>query len=101
MQGQVTSASFAPSEDSNDGSVPTQIAKVRAKLSKLEEKHFNENVSLAKVLGFVIECSIRLNDGLSNVDKFNYLRGLVGKPAKSCIAGFSMTWGIICQLWTC
>ena len=37
------------------------------------------------------ESSIHSNDSLSDVDKFNYLRGLQEESAKSCISGFSLT----------
>ena len=37
------------------------------------------------------ESSIHTNAGLSDVDKFSYLKGLVDEPAKSAISGFSLT----------
>ena len=33
---------------------------------------------------------IHLNESLSDVDKFSYLRGLLLEPARSAIAGFSL-----------
>ena len=37
------------------------------------------------------ESAIHLNDSLSKVDKFSYLRGLLVGPARSSIAGFAFT----------
>ena len=37
------------------------------------------------------ESSIHLNDGLSNMDKFSYLRNLLLEPARSAIGGFALT----------
>ena len=57
-------------------------AKVRARLP---------NVCKWQEFWDSFESSVHMNDCLSTVDKFNYLRGLVDEPAKSCIAGFSLT----------
>ena len=43
-----------------------------------------------RVLGFLQQCNPQ-KESLSKVDKFTYLRGLVEEPAKSAIAGFSLT----------
>jgi hypothetical protein len=69
----------------------TTASKVRAKLPKLEVKRFKGNVCKWQELWDSFESSVHLNDGLSDVDKFNYLRGVLEEPAKSCIAGFSLT----------
>ena len=44
---------------------------------------------MAGVLGY--ESAIHLNDGLSKVDKFSYLRSLLLEPARSAIGGFALT----------
>lgn len=76
----------------NEGSVATNsTAKIRAKLPKLEVKRFKGNVCKWQEFWDSFESSIHQNDCLSDVDKFNYLRGLLEEPAKSCIAGFSLT----------
>ena len=71
-------------------SVPT-ASKVRAKLPKLEVKKFKGNVCKWQEFWDSFESSIHSNDCLSDVDKFNYLRGLLEESAKSCISGFSLT----------
>jgi hypothetical protein len=78
----------------NVSPVATNVTKpVRAKLPKLEVKRFKGNVCKWQEFWDSFESAIHLNDCLSDVDKFNYLRGLVDEPAKSCIAGFSLTSG--------
>lgn len=78
-----SSAESASSESST--------SKVHAKLPKLEVKRFKGNVCKWQEFWDSFESSIHSNSCLSNVDKFNYLRGLLEEPAKSCIAGFSLT----------
>ena len=65
-------------------------SKVRAKLSKLEVKKFKGDVCKWQEFWDSFESSIHSNDCLSDVDKFNYLRGLLEESAKSCISGFSL-----------
>ena len=74
----------------SNGSVAT-TSKVRAKLPKLEVKKFKGDVCKWQEFWGSFESSIHSNDSLSDVDKFNYLRGLLEESAKSCISGFSLT----------
>ena len=69
----------------------TTASKVRAKLPKLEVKKFKGDVCKWQEFWDSFESSIHSNDCLSDVDKFNYLRGLLEESAKSCISGFSLT----------
>lgn len=64
---------------------------VCAKLPKLHVKRFHGNICEWQEFWDSFESAIHANSGLSEVDKFNYLRGLVDEPAKSCIAGYSLT----------
>ena len=80
-------------QETNEGSELPSVngAKIRAKLPKLEVKRFGGNVCKWQEFWDSFESSIHKNECLSDVDKFNYLRGLIDEPAKSCIAGFSLT----------
>ena len=64
---------------------------VRVKLPKLEVKKFKGSVFEWQEFWDAFESSIHTNAGLSDVDKFSYLKGLVDEPAKSAISGFSLT----------
>ena len=64
---------------------------VRVKLPKLEERKFNVKLEEWQEFWDSFESAIHLNDSLSNVDKFSYLRGLLLKPARSAILGFALT----------
>ncbi|CAB4012401.1 TNF receptor-associated factor 3, partial [Paramuricea clavata] len=64
---------------------------VRVKLPKLEVKKFKGSVFEWQEFWDAFESSIHTNVGLSDVDKFSYLKGLVEEPAKSAISGFSLT----------
>lgn len=64
---------------------------VRVKLPKLEAKRFNGKVEEWQEFWDSYESSIHKNQSLSNVDKFAYLRGLVGGAAKTTIAGLALT----------
>lgn len=64
---------------------------VRVKLPKLEAKRFNGKVEEWQEFWDSYESSIHKNQSLSNVDKFAYLRGLVGGAAKTTIAGLTLT----------
>ena len=71
--------------------VATNVTKpVRAKLPKLEVKRFKGQW---QEFWDSFESAIHLNDCLSHVDNSPILRGLVDEPAKSCIAGFTLTLG--------
>lgn len=64
---------------------------VRAKLPKLEVKKFNGKLCEWQEFWDSFESAIHQNDGLSNVDKFSYLRSLLLEPARSAIGGFALT----------
>lgn len=64
---------------------------VRAKLPKLEVKKFSGKLGEWQEFWDSFESAIHLNDGLSNVDKFSYLRSLLLEPARSTIGGFALT----------
>jgi len=64
---------------------------VRVRLPKLEVLKFDGSVCKWQEFWDSFESSIDGNEGLSSVDKFSYLRGLLEGPAKSTIAGLSLT----------
>ncbi len=64
---------------------------VRAKLPKLQLKNFGGKVCEWPEFWDSFSSSIDNNDQLSDVDKFAYLRGYLEGPAKSTIAGLSLT----------
>ena len=66
-------------------------ARCRVKLPKLEVKKFSGKIQDWREFWDSFESSIHNNDGLSEVDKFTYLRRLVDEPAKSTISGFALT----------
>lgn len=61
------------------------------KLPKLEVRKFSGKLGEWQEFWDSFESSIHLNDGLSNVDKFSYLRNLLLEPARSAIGGFALT----------
>ena len=73
----------------NSNHTVNQIPRVR--LPKLEVKKFSGNVHEWSEFWDSYTSAIHNNESLSDVDKFSYLRGLLEEPAKSAIAGFSMT----------
>ena len=75
----------------SQNSQSSQQKVVRAKLPKLEVKKFNGKLSEWQEFWDSFESAIHQNDGLSNVDKFSYLRSLLLEPAKSAIGGFALT----------
>ena len=74
----------------NSWPVP-QTATVRAKLPKLEVRKFGGNISERQEFWDSFESAIDRNEILAEIDKFSYLRGLLIEPARSAIAGFSLT----------
>ena len=68
-----------------------QTATVRAKLPKLEVRKFGGNISECQEFWDSFESAIDQNETLAKIDKFSYLRGLLIEPARSAIAGFSLT----------
>ena len=63
----------------------------RVKLPKLEVRKFVGKIEEWQEFWDSFESAIHLNDSLSKVDKFSYLRGLLVGPARSSIAGFALT----------
>ena len=63
----------------------------RVKLPKLEVRKFVGRVDEWQEIWDSFESAIYLNDSLSKVDKFSFLRGLLVGPARSSIAGFALT----------
>ena len=64
---------------------------IRAKLPKLHLRNFNGKICEWPEFWDGFSSSIDDNDQLSDVDKFAYLRGYLEGPAKSTIAGLSLT----------
>lgn len=90
------SSSVENFEETTISTSPTQPVQqtsgsVRVKLPKLEVKKFKGSVFEWQEFWDAFESSIHTNVGLSDVDKFSYLKGLVEEPAKSAISGFSLT----------
>ena len=64
---------------------------VRAKLPKLEVRRFNGRVDEWQEFWDCYESSIHSNPNLSEVDRFSYLRGLLGGATRTTIAGLALT----------
>ena len=82
---------MSPSLSQGYNSPGNQQKAVRAKLPKLEVKKFSGKLGEWQEFWDSFESAIHLNDGLSNVDKFSYLRSLLLEPARSAIGGFALT----------
>lgn len=63
----------------------------RVKLPKLEVCKFVGKLEEWQEFWDSFESAIHLNNSLSKVDKFSYLRGLLVGLARSAIAGFTLT----------
>ena len=63
----------------------------RVKLPKLEVRKFVGKLEEWQEFWDSFESAIHLNNSLSKVDKFSYLRGLLVGLARSAIAGFTLT----------
>ena len=74
----------------SSGNVATN-SNVRAKLPKLEVRRFNGRVDEWQEFWDCYESSIHSNPNLSDVDRFSYLRGLLGGAARTTIAGLALT----------
>lgn len=84
------SAEHANQNPFNPWSVP-QTATVRAKLPKLEVRKFGGNISEWQEFWDSFESAIHRNETMAEIDKFSYLGGLLIEPARSAVAGFSLT----------
>ena len=71
--------------------MPSANMSARVKLPKLEVQKFKGSVFKWQEFWDGFESSIHSNTGLSDVDKFSYLKGLVEEPARSAISGFALT----------
>ncbi len=63
----------------------------KVRLPKLEVRKFSGKIQDWREFWDSFESAIHRNEGLSDIDKFTYLRGFVEEPAKSSIAGFALT----------
>ena len=68
-----------------------QTARVRVKLPKLEVCKFGGNISEWQEFWDSFESAMDRNETSAEIDKFCYLQGLLIQPARSAIAGFSLT----------
>ena len=65
------------------------VAKV--KLPKLSLKRFNGDITQWSTFWDTFQSSIDSNPGLSNIDKFNYLKSLLEGPASEAVSGLKLT----------
>ena len=70
---------------------PQRSVRVKLPIRKLEVKKLSGKIHEWQEFWDNYESAIDSNKNLSDVDKFSYLRGLIEGPAKSAIAGFSLT----------
>ena len=94
---------LTPNEENNSttGSIATtsvqqsiqtqRSSQRRARLPELEVKKFSGKIHEWQEFWDSFESAVDGNEDLKDVDKFAYLRGLLEEPAKSAIAGFSLT----------
>ena len=82
----------ANASESPQVSPATSQPNMRVRLPKLDEaKRFNGKIEEWQEFWDCYESSIHSNTALSSVDKFSYLRGLLGGAAKIAIAGLALT----------
>ena len=67
--------------------------KMQAKLPKLTLPRYSGEPTKWQQFWDSFESAVHKNSAISNVDKFNYLKGLLDGPAASCIAGVALTNG--------
>ena len=95
---QVGTVNFSlPSEYVNNSATPSNIEntfpKMQAKLAKLTLPRYSEEPTKWQQFWDSFESAVHKNSAISNVDKFNYLKGPLDGPAASCIAGVALTDG--------
>ena len=66
---------------------------MQAKLPKLTLPRYSGEPTKWQQFWDSFESAVHKNSAISNVDKFNYLKGLLDGPAASCIAGVALTNG--------
>ena len=71
-------------------SPPPKNKKAKAQLPKLGVKRFGGRIHEWQECWDSYQSAIHSKDSLSDVDKFSYLRGLLGGPAKASITGFAL-----------
>lgn len=81
----------ANASESPQVSPATSQPNVHVKLRKLEANWFNGEVEKWQEFWDCFESSIHTNTALLSVDKFSYLRGLLGGAAKTAIVGLTLT----------
>ena len=81
----------ANASESPQVSPATSQPNMHVRLPKLEAKRFNGKIEEWQEFWDCYESSIHLNTALSSVNKFSYLRGLLGGAAKPAIAGLALT----------
>ena len=81
----------SPSADLHANQAPFNPWPVPAKLPKLEVRKFGGNISEWQEFWDSFESAIDRNKTLAEIDKFSYLQGFLIEPARSAIAGFSLT----------
>ncbi|XP_065917691.1 uncharacterized protein [Dysidea avara] len=63
----------------------------KVKLPKLSLKRFNGDITQWSTFWDTFKSSIDSNPGLSNIDKFNYLKSLLEGPASEAVSGLKLT----------
>ncbi|XP_068720614.1 uncharacterized protein [Montipora capricornis] len=81
----------ANASESPQVSPATSQPNMHVRLPKLEAKWFNGKIEEWQEFWDCYESSVHLNTTLSSVNKFSYLRGLLGGAAKPAIAGLALT----------
>ena len=65
--------------------------KVSVKLPKLIIKKFTGDATAWQQFNETFSATVDCNDSLSDVEKFSYLKGLLGGEAEKCVEGISLT----------
>ena len=89
LGGHTSHPQISPQEHSSNGS--NNSASVQVRLPKLEAKRFAGLVEEWQEFWDGFQSSIHSNPKLSPVDKFSYLRGLLGGVARTAISGLALT----------
>lgn len=87
----VNSTESDPNSSNLSETASVSTSKVRAKLSKLTLKRFGGDPTQWHSFWDRFSAAVHNNDGVSKVDKFNYLKSLVEGQAASVIEGLSLT----------
>ena len=84
-----------PRRESTDETLPSAAlvtpASDRVKLPKISLPHFRGNLMRWTAFFDSFNSAVHLNDRLSEIDKFNYLRSLLEGPAYDAIAGLALS----------